>query len=92
MKILALKISHNNFTFYEDFMDPLSILVMYMGNFVNCVTVYEFEETFDPSYLNLDKDDPDAWKVYAEKVRFLMSEALQVPRIPLSYRNGVLEF
>ena len=37
------------------------------------MTIYEFEEVYDPSYLNLDKNDPDAWKVYAEKVRTLIT-------------------
>jgi len=36
--------------------------------------VYEFEGTYDPSYLNLDESDPEAWKVYAEKVRDVIAK------------------
>jgi len=39
-------------------------------------TLYEFEGVYDPTYLNLDPEDPNAWKVYAEKVRTLMAKAL----------------
>ena len=43
------------------------------------LTVYEFEDPYDPSYLNLDPNDEDSWKVYAEKVRDLMSKVLKIP-------------
>jgi len=43
------------------------------------VKVYVFEDVYDPSYLNLDPDDEDSWKVYAGKVRTLISKCLNVP-------------
>jgi len=54
--------------------------------------VYEFEGTYDPSYLNLDKNDPEAWKVYAEKVRDVIAKTLDIPKIEKNYKNGVMEF
>ena len=50
--------------------------------------MYEFEEVFDPSYLNLDPTDRDSWKVYAEKVRGIISEVLQIPKSDLSSRDS----
>jgi hypothetical protein len=37
--------------------------------------VYEFD-VYDPSYLELDANDPEAWKIYAEKIRTLMAGVL----------------
>mgnify|MGYP006187732667 CR=1 FL=1 len=54
--------------------------------------MYEFEGTYDPSYLNLDENDPDAWKVYAEKVRDVIAKTLDIPKIKKNYKNGVMEF
>ena len=45
------------------------------------VTVYEFEGLFDPEYLNLDKSDENAWKVYSETVRDLISKVLNLPKV-----------
>ena len=42
---------------------------------------------YDPSYLNLDKNDPDAWKIYAEKVRDLMAKVLDVPKVEFGMRD-----
>ncbi len=52
---------------------------MLMSNWWNCCTLYEFEGTFDPAYLKLDPADKDSWKVYAEKVRDLISNVLEIP-------------
>ena len=38
------------------------------------VKIYEFEGLFDPSYLNLDQNDPNAWKTYAEQVRDIIAK------------------
>jgi len=37
--------------------------------------------------LNLDQNDPDAWKIYAEKVRDIMSKCLDVPKTDHGYRT-----
>jgi len=44
-----------------------------MSNIFNTVQVYEFEDVYDPSYLNLDPNNPDSWKVFANKVRDIFS-------------------
>jgi len=45
-----------------------------MSNWYNYAEFIEFEGLYDPKYLNLDENDKDAWKVYAEKVRELMAK------------------
>ena len=50
--------------------------MLVMSNWINYAEVVEFEGVYDPAYLNLDKNDPEAWKVYAEKVRTIMAKAL----------------
>jgi len=45
------------------------------------VKIYEFEGLFDPSYLNLDQNDPNAWKTYAEKVRDIIAKCLKIPKV-----------
>ena len=77
------------FNCYTD--NPTSFLLAF-SNWSCIRDVYEFEGTYDPSYLNLDKNDPDAWRIYAEKVRTIMAKALNIPKVEMSYRNGVVEF
>ena len=49
-----------------------------MCNWRNYAKFYEFEEIFDPTYLNIDKTKEDAWKIYAERVRMIMAKVLKV--------------
>jgi hypothetical protein len=58
-----------------------------MSNWCNHCTVYEFEGVYDPSYLNLDPDDQDSWKVYADKVRGMMSKVLDIPTCQMNYKD-----
>ena len=58
---------------------------MLMCNWYNCCTLYEFEETFDPAYLNLDPKDETAWKTYAEKVRNIIAKVLNIPKVEMNY-------
>ena len=55
------------------------------------LTVFEFEGNYDPSYLNLDPNDENSWKIYAEKVREIMSICLEVPKLEKGFRD-VREF
>ena len=50
-------------------------------------TLYEFEGVYDPSYLNLDPKDPNAWKVYAEKVRSVMAKCLNAPTVDQNFHD-----
>jgi len=49
--------------------------------------VYEFEGNYDPKYLNLDPNDENSWKIYAEKVRDIMSKCLDVPKVNMGFSN-----
>ena len=51
--------------------------------------MYEFEGLYDPKHLKLNQDDPNAWKIYAEKVRNIMSKCLNVPKLDLGYRDMI---
>jgi len=44
-------------------------------------TVYKFERPYDPKYLNLDPNNEESWKIYASKVRDVMSKCLNVPKV-----------
>ena len=58
-----------------------------MSNWYNIVEVMEFEEAYDPAYLNLDPNDENSWKIYAAKIRNIMSKALDVPKVQMGYRD-----
>jgi len=49
--------------------------------------MYEFEGVYDPKHLNLDHNDPNAWKIYAEKVRDLFAKVLDIPKVNMGFRN-----
>ena len=59
------------------------------SNFGSSMKIYVFDRLFDPTYLNLKKDDEDAWKVYAERVRTIMAKCLKVPKVEQGYRDAV---
>ena len=59
-----------------------------ISNFSLKVKVYQFDRLFDPTYLNLDKDDENAWEIYAEKVRTIMAKCLGVPKSESGYRSA----
>lgn len=48
---------------------------------------YECEGVYDPAYLNLDQNDPEAWKIYANKVRDIMSKMLNLPKLDQGWRE-----
>ena len=52
---------------------------MYFCNINIPITVYIFDQPYDPRHLNLDHNDPNAWTIYAEKVRNIMSKCLKIP-------------
>ena len=67
-------------------MGILDVRVISMCSWSVGVTMYEFEGNYDPSYLNLDPNDENSWKIYAEKVREIMSKCLQIPKVEQGYR------
>ena len=68
-------------------MSAITVILMVMSNWWNCCTMYEFEGVYDPSYLNLDPNNLDDWKIYAEKVRDLMAQVLDVPKAPMDWNE-----
>ena len=57
------------------------MLIMYCLSLYGCVEIHEIEELYHPDCLNLDKSDPEAWKIYSDKVRDIMSKMLKLPKI-----------
>lgn len=72
---------------YSDPIPEFLMLMMGCCNWNSGVIIYEFEGSYDPAYLNLDRNDKDAWKIYAEKVRDVMAKCLKVPKVDFGYRN-----
>ena len=67
---------------YNCLMNDIDAILLALANPFGCTaTVYEFEELFDPTYLNIDPNDPEGWKIYAEKVRDCMAKCLGVEKI-----------
>ena len=56
-------------------------------NWYTGVTLYEFTENYDPEYLGLDPNDENSWKIYAEKVRDIFAQCLNVPKVEMGYRH-----
>ena len=51
-----------------------------------------FEGSYDPSYLNLDANNPDDWEIYANKIRDLFVKVLKLPRKDSSGYRVMKEF
>ena len=62
-------------------------MLLTMSNWYNTVTIYEFEGVYDPTYLNLDINDWDSWKIYANKVSNLMAKILDVKKTNLNLKD-----
>ncbi len=72
---------------FSDMMPELFECGIALLNWHTGVTIYEFEDAYDPSYLNLDPNDENSWKIYAEKVRDIFSKCLKVPKVNMGYRH-----
>ena len=92
LKILAFKVPYTRFSPYDDFILPqLSTILLLMSNWCNTCTLYEFEGVFDPAYLKLDQSDRNSWKVFADKVRTIIANVLEIEKMPLNYKH-LMEF
>jgi len=76
VKIVAIKYDTNKFISYDDWMPSALVIFCYITNWYNNIEVFEFEGLYDPKYLNLDVNDENSWKVYAGKVRNIISQCL----------------
>ncbi len=87
VKITGVKFNQKKWVPYDDWMNPVIILFMFTANWINNMDVYEIEGVYDPKHLNLDYNDENAWKVYAEKCRTIMSKLLDLPTTEFGARN-----
>jgi hypothetical protein len=63
---------------------PMGILdrrILLMSSLPVRITLYVFEGNYDPKYLNLDPNDENSWKIFAEKVRDIMAKCLGIPKV-----------
>ena len=88
VKILCVKYETDMLKPFECDMGILDTQLAVMCSW-NCkITLYEFEGNYDPKYLNLDPNDENSWKIFAEKVRNVMAKCLNIPKVPLGYRHA----
>jgi len=67
LKINAIKTNFNRLThFYSEIANPFVLSLLGMCNWYNTITFYEFEGVYDPTFLNLNINDRDSWKLYME--------------------------
>ena len=71
---------------YSDCIPEEIMTVVALLNWNYPITIYEFDN-FNPDYLNIDKSDENGWKIYADKVRDIMSECLDIPQVNFGYRH-----
>ncbi len=64
-----------------------NLLVLCCLNWWAKVEIHEVEGLYYPDHLNLDQSDPDAWRIYAERVRDLMAKMLDMPKIDMGWRD-----
>ena len=88
VKILCVKYESDMLIPFDCEMGMLNSQLACMCSWSCKITLYEFEGNYDPKYLNLDPNDDNAWKIYAEKVRDVMAKCLNVPKLPLGYRHA----
>lgn len=88
LRIFCLKYEGDQYIPWNCDMGDFPYILFGISNFSLNVKVYQFDRLFDPTYLNLDKDDENAWKIYAEKVRTIMAKCLGVPKSDSGYRSA----
>ena len=85
---MAVKYPTDHYLFYDDYIPiPYSYVMSSCVFWFKTYEVYDFEVPYDPSYLNLDPNDENSWKIYAEKVRDIYSKCLKIPKSEAGYRD-----
>jgi hypothetical protein len=59
--------------------------LMTMSNWYNTATFYEIDTVYDPKYLNIDPNDKEGWKIYADKVRDIMAKMLDIEKVEVNW-------
>ena len=84
MKVFAFKYDNTRFLPFNDYLDPMRFTILLCSNWVNYADVYEFEGVYDPKYLNLEPGDKNNWRIYAGKVRDIISKVANLRKTPFS--------
>jgi len=61
---------------FNDMLGANNVILLSFCRLNHEIKIYEIEEPYDPSYLNLDPKDRKSWKIYAEKIRDIYSKVL----------------
>jgi len=75
IRIKCVKYESESFNPYSCYLSNTDWL-FFIFNTSSKIIITDFEDIFNPEYLNLNKNDEDSWKVYAEKVREVISKCL----------------
>ena len=71
--------NYNRFNpFFGEAGSLFELLLIGLSNWYNTVTFYQFEGVYDPSYLNLNKNDRNSWKIYRDKIKSIYIKLLKV--------------
>ena len=71
--------NYNRFNpFLSEACSIFEFILLGMCNWYNTATFYQFEGVYDPSYLNLDKNDRNSWKIYRDKIKSIYIKLLEV--------------
>jgi lysophosphatidylcholine acyltransferase/lyso-PAF acetyltransferase len=92
VKICGVKYLGHHFTPFNDMIHPMKVFWLLCVNWIGYIEFYELEGEFDPSYLNLDPNDENSWKIYAEKVRDIISKLIGLKKTNMGYRDYIGEF
>ena len=85
IEIFCLKYGRESFNPALDILD-FDIMFLSFCVFYNKLTIIELGVMY-PDYLKLSEDNPDSWKIFAEKVRDIMSKCLEIPKSDIGFRD-----
>lgn len=88
LKIICMKYSSNMYKPYNSHENDFLNQFLLMCSWWCSVEVFEFEGLYDPKHLGLDfENDEEAWKVFAARVRRIMSKCLQIDEVESGIRD-----
>ena len=88
MKITGVKFSNGDWLSpMDNQLGSFPMVLMIMSNWYNKATYYEIDQVYDPKYLNIDPNDKNGWKIYAEKVRDIMAKMLDLKKIDMTWSH-----
>ena len=87
VKIVCLKYETSGFYPYSSLLPFNSFYILCMSSWSLKVKIYEFEGVYDPKHLNIDPNNKEGWKIFAEKVRNIMAKCLKVQKVELGHKD-----